>query len=199
MLNKFQIITIFSLLNICLLGIILTPSISANTPQPITQILTDSGYLYPDKDGTIDLRSTQTDTLTSGSLSSTSSPTSITSYNQMDFNKIDTNVNYIDLHFSTGVSNLDELKDSEPFDGTISQVIITPKANEYPTPLKFELLINGETTNDIITIPPLSLSPIYTTINQPFHKGDSLVWHTLDTVPNTLKIEAYTVINYNNP
>lgn len=191
MLTKPKIIVFLSIIGICSIILLNTNYVNGNLTQPVTQILTNSGYIYPDANGTVDLRSLVNNP-------NTPTTSTITTYNTLDFVNIYYGVNYLDLHFSTGVSDMNGIKDSEPFDGTLNNVVINPKINQMTTPLKIELLINGQPVKQVITIPPSSTLPIYTKINQPFHKGDSLIWHTLDSAPNTLTIDTYTTILYYN-
>lgn len=90
------------------------------------------------------------------------------------------------------------VKNTQPFQGTITNVSITPIINTMSSSLTLTLYDNGVSTKKSITIPSRSNAGIITTINQDFNQGDSLTWVITSQTkePNSLIFNAQVMISY---
>jgi hypothetical protein len=105
---------------------------------------------------------------------------------------------FLDAQMNQMSSYRTDVKIGQSNNGFVHSLAITPISNVLTAPVNFVLTINGVPTNDILTIKPGALYNHILTINEPFNKGDVVVWRiiTTDTSAKGLLFNSQVFIIY---
>ena len=116
---------------------------------------------------------------------------------QIDWNPTNQN-NYLSSQMELNSQYSLLVQNTQPFQGKVTNVSITPVINTISAPVTLTLYDNGIPTKKSITIPSRSTSGIIVAINQDFNQGDSLTWAitSKSSEPNSLIFNAQVMISY---